>query len=260
MAKTLKQTGAETIRWDLSDLFQSPTDPKLEAALAHSLERAIAFEARYKGRVADLEPSEFGAMMRELEDDEDAAARPEVYAHLLHSQNTHDPAAGRLLARVREASAERGSHGVFFTLELAQTSDEQAARLFANPESAKYRHAVEEARKFKPHQLSEPEERVLTDYSPVVNSAWTRLYEELCAGIRVDVDGQQPALAEALTLLYAPEREVRRQASGAITVALGTDVRTRAYVFNVILQEKACLLYTSPSPRDQRGSRMPSSA
>ena len=27
-----------------------------------------------------------------------------------------------------------------------------------------------------------------------------------------------------------------------------------------ILNEKSCLLYTSPSPRDQRGSRMPSSA
>ena len=27
-----------------------------------------------------------------------------------------------------------------------------------------------------------------------------------------------------------------------------------------IAQAKACLLYTSPSPRDQRGSRMPSSA
>ena len=25
-------------------------------------------------------------------------------------------------------------------------------------------------------------------------------------------------------------------------------------------RERACLLYTSPSPRDQRGSRMPSSA
>ena len=25
-------------------------------------------------------------------------------------------------------------------------------------------------------------------------------------------------------------------------------------------QKKACLLYTSPSPRDQRGARMPSSA
>ena len=28
----------------------------------------------------------------------------------------------------------------------------------------------------------------------------------------------------------------------------------------IICVEKACLLYTSPSPRDQRGSRMPSSA
>ena len=28
----------------------------------------------------------------------------------------------------------------------------------------------------------------------------------------------------------------------------------------VLPQSKACLLYTSPSPRDQRGSRMPSSA
>ena len=239
MAKTLKRTGAEDVRWDLTDLFESPTDPKLETALARSLERAIAFEAKYKGKVATLEPMEFAAMMRELEADEDAAVKPDVYAYLLHSQNTHDPAAGRLLARVREASAERGSHGVFFTLELAKTSDEQAARLFADPESAKYRHAVEEARKFRPHQLSEPEERVLTDYSPVVNSAWTRLFEELCSAIKVDVDGRQLALAEALTLLREPDRELRRRASGAVTAALSSDIRTRAYIFNVILQEKA---------------------
>ena len=29
---------------------------------------------------------------------------------------------------------------------------------------------------------------------------------------------------------------------------------------NIHFHESACLLYTSPSPRDQRGSRMPSSA
>ena len=33
-------------------------------------------------------------------------------------------------------------------------------------------------------------------------------------------------------------------------------VRTEGW----LAEEKACLLYTSPSPRDQRGSRMPSSA
>src|SRR3989442_2020431 len=239
MAQPTKTTGAESVRWDLSDLFKSPTDPAVEATLAEALKRAQEFEERYKGKVVSLPPKEFAAMMRELEDDEELAAKPDVYAYLLHSQNTDDPAAGRLLARVREAGAERGSHGVFFTLELAQVSDEQAARLYADPDSAKYRHMVEEARKFRPHQLSEPEERVLTDFSPVGNAAWNRLFEELCARIRVDLDGEVHPLEEALVRLREPDRNVRREARAAITTALGQDVRTRAYIYNVILGEKA---------------------
>jgi oligoendopeptidase F len=239
VAKAIKTTGAETVRWDLNDLFSSPTDPAIEKTLTSTLERAIAFESKYRGRVASLQPGEFAAMMRELEEDEIAAAMPEVYAYLLHSQNTQNPAAGRLLARVREASAERAAHGVFFTLELAQTTDEQAETLYANSESAKYRHTIEEARKFRPHQLSEPEERILTDLSPVGNTAWVRLFEELCAGIRVQMDGSDIALEQALTMLREPDRDLRRRASAAITTALGNDIRTRGYIFNVILQEKS---------------------
>jgi oligoendopeptidase F len=239
MAQATKTTGAEKVRWDLTDLFQSPTDPAVEETLAEAQTRAVAFEARYKGKVALLPPKEFAAMMRELEEDEELAARPDVYAYLLHSQNTEDPAAGRLLARVREAGAERASHGVFFTLELAHISNEQAQRLYADPESARYRHTVEEARKFRPHQLSEPEERVLTDFSPVGNSAWNRLFEELCARIRVDLDGRRVPLDEALVRLRESDRKVRRAASAAITAALDQDVRTRGYIFNVILGEKA---------------------
>jgi oligoendopeptidase F len=239
VAQALKSTGAEAVRWNLSDLYQSPTDPAIEVTLKEALGRAQAFEAAYKGKVGSLEPTDFAAMMSELEADEEKAVKPEVYAYLLHSQNTENPAAGRLLARVREAGAERGRHTVFFTLELAQITDEQAARLYADPESAKYRHTVEEARKFRPHQLSEPEERVLTDYSPVGNSAWNRLFEELCARIRVDQDGREVTLEEALTLLREPDRTVRRNVSTAITSALSADVRTRGYIFNVILQERA---------------------
>src|SRR2546427_756123 len=239
MAQATKTTGPEQIHWALTDLFKSPTDPAIEATLADSLKRAQAFEARFKGKVVSLPPREFAAMMRELEDDEELAAKPDVYAYLLHSQNTEDAAAGRLLARVREAGAERGRPLVFFTLELAQISDEQAARLYAEPESAGYRHMVEEARKFRPHQLSEPEERVLTDFSPVGNAAWNRLFEELSARIRVDLDGRQLPLEEALVRLREPDRAVRREASAAITTALDRDVKTRAYIYNVILGEKA---------------------
>ncbi len=207
--------------------------------MAKTLERAKAFEAKYKGTVATLPPAEFAAMMAELEADEEEAVKPEIYAYLLHSQSTQDPAAGKVLARAREAAAERGSHMVFFPLELAAITDEQAAKLFAEPAAAKYRHHVEQARKFRPHQLSEPEERVLTDFSPVGNAAWVRLFEELCAGIRMEIDGRDVGLEEALILLHEPDREVRRTASATITEALKRDIRTRAYVFNVTLQDKA---------------------
>src|SRR5579859_6322048 len=239
MAETITATGAETVRWDLSDLFKSPDDPKIEATLADTLQRARDFESKHKGKVATIDPKPFAAMMRELEVYEDESVRPEVYAYMLHSENTEDPAAGRLLARVREASAERGSHLVFFSLELAQITDEHAAKLNADSEAKAYRHTVEEARKFRPHQLSEPEERVLTDFSPVGNSAWVRLFEELCASIRMDLDGREVGLEQALTQLRDPDREARRRASIAITGALKQDVRTRSYVLNVILQEKA---------------------
>ena len=239
MSQATTSTGAESVRWDLSDLFASPSDPKIEATLKHALERAVEFEKSYRGHVATLPPAAFAEMMAELEKDQEEAVKPEIYAYLLHSQNTQDAAAGRLLARVREAAAERGSHGVFFDLELAQITDAHANELFAHPESARYRHHVQEARKFRPHQLTEPEERVLTDYSPVGNPAWVRLFEELCAGIRMELDGREVGLEPALTQLRDPDRAARRRASEAITNALKQDIRTRAYVFNVILQEKA---------------------
>jgi oligoendopeptidase F len=239
MAQATTSTGAENVRWNLGDLFASPDDPRIEESLRRDLERAKALEARYKGKVATLEPKAFAAMMRELADYEEEAALAEVYAYMLHSQDTQDHAAGRLLARVREASAERGAHMVFFTLELAQVDDAQAAKLYADREAAVYRHTVEEARKFRPHQLSEQEERVLTDFSPVGTSAWVRLFEELCARIRVGLDGQDMPLDQALNLLRESDRELRRKASGAITDALRGDIRTRGYIYNVILQEKS---------------------
>ena len=44
-------------------------------------------------------------------------------------------------------------------------------------------------------------------------------------------------------------------------IAIGLDTRGRDFSVEGLLDLlKVCLLYTSPSPRDQRGSRMPSSA
>ena len=66
----------------------------------------------------------------------------------------------------------------------------------------------------------------------------------------------EPALQEALLPKYIA-------IEGPIGVGKTTLAHKIAETFNydVFLEQPAdCLLYTSPSPRDQRGSRMPSSA
>jgi len=239
VAQATTSTGAENVRWDLSDLYTSPTDPQIEAVLAEGLEQAERFEADYRGRVTQLEPGDFARMFERLEQIQERVSLPAVYAQLLHSQNTADPAAGRLVARVEEAGSQRGRHTVFFPLELAELTDEQVATLFADPRVAPYRHAVEEARKYRPHNLTEVEERLLTDRAPVSTSAWVRLFEELASAIKVPIADESMPLDKALARLHEPDRNRRREASASVTQALRQDIRTRAYVFNTVLQDRA---------------------
>src|SRR5215471_14667412 len=239
MVQALTTTGAEDVRWQLQELYASPPDPAIERTLAEALDFAKEFEQSYKGRIAELTPSEFAAMMSDLSDHYIRSSRPAIYAHLLHTLDTRDHAAGRLVMRNREAGAERGRHLVFFGLEIAHLTDEQCARLYADPAAARYRHAVEQERLYRNHQLSEVEERLLTEISPTAGSAWSRLFEELCSAIRVGIDGARVPLATALSQLREADRAERESASHAITAALGQDIRTRAYIFNVLLQDKA---------------------
>ena len=48
--------------------------------------------------------------------------------------------------------------------------------------------------------------------------------------------------------------------SGSITGTVSLKGTPMAPIIEDLTKGKNCLLYTSPSPRDQRGSRMPSSA
>ena len=75
------------------------------------------------------------------------------------------------------------------------------------------------------------------------------------------------AAFEALTALYTKatsEETSDARSAAAAELASGVEAAGVASIMSMALPAKVmasfCLLYTSPSPRDQRGSRMPSSA
>ena len=55
--------------------------------------------------------------------------------------------------------------------------------------------------------------------------------------------------------------EISERAGGPVSALMVADPRSTFFALaEQMVPPKPCLLYTSPSPRDQRGSRMPSSA
>lgn len=115
------------------------------------------------------------------------------------------------------------------------------------PTGSKARHYLRTVRREKPHLLTEPEERILAEKASSSRGAWDRLFDELTSVIEVDLselpggDGGQTTvpLDVALSQLTNPDRETRRKVAEAVTKALAPGLRTRAFIFNTLLQDKA---------------------
>jgi oligoendopeptidase F len=236
---TTELTGAEEVSWDLSDLYDGGDDPRIEQDIEHAEAAAAAFRELYYGRVAQLTPAELRTAIEEREKIESAFTRAIYYAHLRFATDTADSPRGALVAKLTEKGAALDTQLLFFGLELAAIEDEKADELIASDELERWRHWLRTVRKFRPYILTEPEEKILTEKSVSGFSAWDRLYDELLAGIRVDLDGEEVGFEQAMSKLYSADRDERRRASEAVTESLAPGLRTRTFIFNTTVVDKS---------------------
>jgi oligoendopeptidase F len=238
MSTTLT-TGAEEVAWDLTDIYAGQDDPGIESDLERGRTDAAGFAERYRGRVAELDAGGLLEAVRELDGIESVRTRVGAYAYLVFSTDTADPERGALLQRVEEWGAALETELLFFRLEWAGVDDEHAEALLGGEAFADYRHYLGALRRFRPHLLTEPEERILTEKSVSGVAAWSRLFDELVSAMRFRLDDDEVGIAQVLARLYSPDRDLRRSASEAVTEGLQPGLRTRSFVFNALLVDKA---------------------
>jgi oligoendopeptidase F len=231
----------EAAAWDLEPLVESRGSEGVERLLDAARERAAAFSAQHRGQVAELGSEGLTDAMRELAALHDLTGRAGSYAMLSFTLDTTDPARGALIQRARELGAAIETQLLFFELEWNQLPEEQAEQLLGDDGLDFCRHFLRNLRRYRPHQLTEPEERVMTELDVTGSSAFRRLFTEQVSAIDVALpDLEAPAPLElALSRLQDPDREVREQAAIATTEALRPGLRSRAYVFNTLLADKA---------------------
>jgi len=244
--------------WDLEPLLDGEGPGGVERRLGDALQRAQEFAATYAGKLGGLDSEGLREAMQELAVIHDLVGRAGTYAALRFSADTADPANGALLQKAQERATAIETTLLFFDLEWAALSQEWAEELLAGDGLDFCRHHLRNVRRYRDHLLSEPEEKILSEKALTGSGAWTRLFEELTSAIEVELptpegdgrgngartargaqDTEKVALDVALSRLALPDREARRATAEAVTAALAPGLRTRAFLFNTLLADKA---------------------
>ena len=230
-------TGAEAVRWNLSDLYPNPD--ALEQDLAQAHEEAEAFAETYRGRVDTLGAEAMAEALETLEAIQDRLGRAYTFAYLNWSTDTNDAARGALLQKVKERHTQISQQLLFFELEWTNADAAHADALLEDEALAGFRHYLELERLQKEHVLTEPEEKIIAEKNVTGRSAWTRFFDETMGAARFTLDGEALTQQEILTKLYEPDRDLRRRAARAFTEGLKENERTLTFIFNTVLADKA---------------------
>ncbi|MEZ5170078.1 MAG: M3 family oligoendopeptidase [Acidimicrobiia bacterium] len=229
---------AADVAWDLEPLVDGRGTSGVDGLLDVAQRAAEELEG-FRGRIAELDAEELAELMAALGSLEELVGRAGSYASLAYSVDTADPEAGALMQRFEERATAIQTTLVFIELEWAAVDDERASTLLADDRLAFCRHHLESTRRYRPHLLSEPEEILLSEKAVTGRSAWTRLFDELTSAVEVDLEGSPVSLEEGLSRLASPVRSDRRQAADAVSAALEPGLRTRVFVYNTLLADKA---------------------
>ena len=225
-------------RWDLSDLYGSLDSPALTQDLEEAKQRAAAFQQSYAGKLAGQSAAGLAEALQRYEAIEEILGRIMSYAQLLFSGDSSDATIARFYQSMTERVTEITTDLLFFSLELNRLDEADLAPKLAEPELGPWASWLSDLRVFKPHQLSDEMEKLLHEKEVTGASAWSRLFDETMAGLRVTVGEERLTVSDALNRLSDRDREVRAAAAGGISATFGENIRLFSLITNTLAKDK----------------------
>ncbi len=235
--------GSETIRWDLGELFHSPSDPKILEVFDSSRRLADVFQTCFKGRVSQISPSELADAIRQLESLSGALYRVSQYSHLEYAVDTQDETIKKLVFQAEEVGTEVSNQLLFFNMELGKLGSDRLKQLAKDPAIAPYGYFLERIAATARYHLSEKEEQLanLKDLTGV--SAHRKLYTDISSAYKftMTVDGQEKVMngSELRALRYHQDPQVRREAMKLFFERYGENAVLFSSLYNNVIKDVA---------------------
>lgn len=257
----MASNSAEGIRWDLGDLFTDPNDARIESTLKVCRDQAEAFAERFRPIMenpAALSAASLHEALGQLETIYEALSRVGSYASLLYAADTAKPEHQDLEQRVEQRGTEIRNLLLFFELEWLKVDDEVATKLINDPKLKSYEHYLTSLRRYRPHTLSELEEKLINEKDNTGRSAFGRLFSEVTSSLtfKLDRDGktEELNLSQLLSLLHEPDRSLRQRAMDTLYDGLSQHGQVLTFIYDNLIQDHLTMdrLRHYPTPIAQR--------
>jgi oligoendopeptidase F len=205
---------AESDTWDLTRLYQSDEDYQRDL---EKLKQEYPRYASFKGRVGRSGQD----LLEVLEFDKSIDLLGEKLGHYVSLKAAEDSANRDNLARKAEFSSlgtKIREAASFITPEIQAIPDDRFTALIADLLLKEWRNSLERLRRYRPHTLSEGEEKILAAGASAVRGhreTFSQLTNvDMIFGLVPDDRGQEVALSQSsyISLLHNRDRKVRRKA------------------------------------------------
>jgi oligoendopeptidase F len=226
-------------QWSLDALFPGNDSPELKAAMAELEARVSDFEGFREHLSPDMDPDKFLDIMQKGEAIAYLEQKIYGFAGLWFSSNTQDQQALSFMGRVEQMIAELQNRTLFFSLWWKSLDDKQADQLMAG--TGDYRYWLEAMRQYKPHTLSEPEEKVINIKNVTGFQAFQRLYDTITNRyvFKVEVDGEVKELTrgELMVHVRSHDPELRARAYQELYRVYGEDGLVLGQIYQAIARD-----------------------
>ena len=225
--------------WSLTDLFASQDSPEMRAAL-QGLETLVAgFETWRSELNAKISPASFMEAVRHLEHIQHVANRIYGFAFLSFAADTQDQIVQSFLAKMEQLLAEVQNRTLFFSLWWKDLDESEAQRLIAA--SGDYHYWLLLIRKFKPHTLSEPEEKIINIKDVTGSKALNTLYDAITNRyvFKLKVDGEVKELTRDALMVYVRQADpdLRARAYQELYRVFGQDAPILGQVYQTLVRD-----------------------
>lgn len=189
-------------QWNLGELFPSFESPELQAAFDNVEEQVASFEGVRNKLSPEMDAETFLEVVRASEATARIVNKIYAFTGLSFSSNTQDQTAQTYMARVQQFAAEIQNRTLFFSLWWKALDDANAERLMAA--AGDYRYYLEAMRHFKPHTLSEAEEKIINIKDVTGVGALETLYDAITNRyvFRLEVGGETKELTRGQLMAY----------------------------------------------------------